>query len=67
MGTLFAKMAVESDYQEKRDRNRQNSRKAYDAILRFLPKARLTQEEQTEISGNLAPLKLQLQNLSESL
>lgn len=56
VGTIFARIALESDNDDKRTRNRRNARKAYDAILHFLPKIR-TQPEHKQINEAFAALK----------
>ena len=41
MGLAFAKVARRAaDQTQKRDRNRANAQKAYDAVLKFLPRLR---------------------------
>jgi hypothetical protein len=49
------------------DRNRVNARKAYDALLHFIPKVPLTSEEAGEIKIKLAELKSELRLLGEDV
>ena len=37
-GLMFSKIALESRYEAKRDRNCARARRAYDALLHFMPK-----------------------------
>lgn len=49
------------------NRNRANAKKAYDTVLRFLPKTQLGDEEEVEIRSQLAKLKSALQSLGEQV
>ena len=62
----FAQIARQTDQQEKATRNRQNARKAYDVVLRYLGTANLNRSDQYNISRKLALLKSALFMLGES-
>ena len=66
-GLNFAKIALEAEDQKKVERNRVNARKAYDALLRFIPDAALSSEETKEINSQLSELKADLQRLGEDV
>lgn len=66
-GLTFSKIALHADDQSKIERNRANARKAYDALLRFLPDAILSSEEAKDISSQMARLRADLQQLGEDV
>ena len=65
---MFSKIAREARHQEKRDRNREHARRAYDVLLRFIPKMPngdfVGSDEMTRGSEQL---KSELQQLGEVL
>ena len=67
VGITRAKIAQNTPDQDKKDRNRREARKAYDAILRFLPQTFLSQEEKEEIDFKLMELKVALRSLGEDV
>lgn len=66
-GMTRASIAQNTSDEIKKRRNRRESRKAYDAILRFLPQAFLSQEEKEEIDSKVADLKFVLRSLGEEI
>jgi hypothetical protein len=66
-GLQFASSASIARHEDRKARNRKNARKAYDALLRFIPKGSLTREESDEIARRLACLKSTLLNLGENI
>ena len=52
--------------EEKAARLRSNARKAYDTVLHFLGKARLSENEKRELAVNLEALKSDLEKLGET-
>ena len=66
-GLSFTKIALEAEDPSKIERNRTNARKAYDALLHFIPNAVLSPEETTQINSGLAELKADLQKLGEEV
>src|SRR5215467_3642846 len=66
-GLTFSKIALQSRHQEKTDRNRANARKAYDCLLRFMPRVTPTTGEWGEIRASVAELKSNLQQLGVTL
>ena len=66
-GLTFSKSALGSRYQERRDRNQAQARRAYDALLYFIPKSSLTNDESKMIVSGLARLKSELQQLGEAI
>jgi len=66
-GLTFARIARAANYQPKFERNRINARKAYDALLRFIPTTRLSARDADEVKSKLAELKADLQNLGENI
>ena len=65
-GLTLSKIARSSDG-DKRERNRVNARKAYDSILRFMPKSDLLGEELDEIKSKLELLRAELRLLGEAI
>ena len=67
-GLMFSKIAREARHQEKRDRNCAQAKRAYDALLRFLPKlpnGKFVGSD--EMKRGLGQLKAELQQLGELL
>ena len=50
---------------EKKSRNQENARKAYDAVLHLSRKAMLNEHEQGEVNGKLSKLRSALEALGE--
>jgi hypothetical protein len=65
-GATFAKVGLDSNDEGKRTRNRKNARKAYNAILRFVPDTTLTQTEKQQIDEGLVCLRSLLRRLGET-
>ena len=66
-GLTLSAIALRGGDKSRVDRNRVNARKAYDALLHFIPKVPLTKEEAGEINVKLAELKSELRLLGEDL
>ena len=66
-GRTLSHIALRSMNEEKRIRNQANARKAYDAILRFLPGSNLDVEQAAEIKSKLEELKSDLRLLGEQI
>lgn len=66
-GLTLSRIALDTSNEQKRERNRINDRKAYDAILHFLPTAMLSEVELTEINKSVASLRGHLQTLGEQV
>jgi len=66
-GLTLSKIALDSTRRNKSSRNRDNARKAYDAVIRFLPKVSLTDEEALELKTKLEQLKAELSDLGEEV
>ncbi len=66
-GLTRANIARSTSDESKKQRNRSEARKAYDAILRFLPQTFLSQEEKEQIDSKLTELKLVLRSLGEEV
>jgi len=64
-GLTRAKIAQNTNDEHKRQRNRVEARKAYDAILRFLPQTSVSSEEKEQIDSQIAELKFVLASLGE--
>ena len=65
-GLLFSKLALGAWYQDKRDRNCANARRAYEALLYFSPKRpNGSFGRSDEMTRGLAKLKSELQQLGE--
>ena len=63
----FSKIARDSKDELKIERNRANARKAYDALLHFIPAAALSLEEAKEVALGMAELKAALRRLGEDV
>ena len=66
-GLTFSHIALQSASQEKRERNRINARKAYDALLRFVDESALSVEGAEGFPNLLAQLKSNLLQLGEKV
>lgn len=66
-GLTLARIAIETTSRQTADRNRALARKAYDAILHFLPKVKLSSDEAKEIQSTLEQLQLKLRRLGEKI
>lgn len=66
-GLTLSKIALETDDEEKRQRNRANARKAYDSIMHFMPRVFLADKEAHEIKVGVAELLADLQKLGEEV
>ena len=66
-GLTLSRIALVASDERKRDRNRVNARKAYDALLHFLPTVMLSDVELTEVKESLARLRSDLQLLGEEV
>ena len=66
-GLTLTKIAREAKYEDKRERNRLNARKAYDSILRFMPKTDMGNEELNDIRSRLEQLRSELRLLGEQV
>jgi hypothetical protein len=67
VGLTLARIALDSARRGTTIRNRVNARKAYEALLRFIPKVSLTSDETKEINSNLEELKSALRQLGEKI
>ena len=63
----MSRIALQARHTGKKERNRINARKAYDAILHYLPGLNLSRQEVQEIETGLSELRSELQNLGEKL
>lgn len=64
-GFTRAKIAQDTTDERKRQRNRIEARKAYDAVLRFLPQTSVSPDETEQIESQIAELKFVLSSLGE--
>ena len=64
-GLTLSKLALDARRQDRRSRNSLNARKAYDTVVRFIPRVNLTPQETEEIKFRLAQLRLALESLGE--
>lgn len=62
---LFSSIALESDEESKRLRNRQSARRGYDTVTRLAAKIQLSEGDQEFLVEKLARLKSNLQRLGE--
>ena len=65
LGLTMSRIALQAHHGAKKERNRINARKAYDAILHYLPDSNLSAQEAQEIKTGLSALRSELQNLGE--
>jgi hypothetical protein len=61
----FTGLALETDNEEKKQRNRKNARKAYDAILRLWGNVTFTPSEEAHMHEKMGILKNDLELLGE--
>lgn len=66
-GLTLAKIALDADRHDRRNRNRLNARKAYDTVLRFMPRVNLSPEETSEMKIRVEHLKAELVRLGEEV
>lgn len=66
-GLTFSRIALRSKQESKVERNRVNARKAYEALLRFIPGTKLSEESAREINSEMAQLKADLRQLGEDV
>jgi hypothetical protein len=66
-GLNFSKIAFDTKDELKIERNRVNARKAYNALLHFIPAAILSPEEAEEINLGITDLKAALRRLGEDV
>ena len=66
-GMTRANIAQNTSDESKKQRNRREARKAYDAVLRFLPQTFLSHDEEEQIDSKLAELKSALRSLGEEV
>jgi hypothetical protein len=66
-GITRAKIAQNTPDESKKQRNLREARKAYDAILRFLPRTFLSPEEKEQIDSKLIDLKFVLRSLGDDV
>ena len=67
LGLTMSQIAREAVYDDKRGRSRANARKAYDTVIRLIPKIAPTAKEENEIKRGLAQLKSALRQIGEKL
>jgi len=67
VGMTRAKIAQNATEDGKRERNRLEARKAYNTVLRFLPRTVLSQGERLGIESKLTELRFVLQSLGENV
>jgi phosphoenolpyruvate carboxylase len=66
LALTLARIAQDADTDsEKRARNRNNARRAYDTITSLMSRVTLTGEEEQELTGKLSQLKSELRLLGE--
>jgi hypothetical protein len=61
----FTGLALETDNQEKKERNRKNARKAYDAIIHLKGNVTFTPRQEAYMHAMIARLKNNLEQLGE--
>jgi hypothetical protein len=67
-GLTFSKIALDETKDESKvERNRANARKAYNAVLHFMPGTILSAAESQEIEARMAQLRSALQQLGEDV
>jgi hypothetical protein len=66
LAMTLVRIATGSDNDpEKKTRNRQNARRAYDSVLRLSTSAALNEEERAEVDEKLRQLKSSLEGIGE--
>ena len=66
-GLTLSRIATTAKSQEKKRRNMENARKAYDAILHYLPGSHLTPSETNDLDVRLDELRAVLKSLGEAI
>jgi hypothetical protein len=66
-GLTLTRIAQSAKREDKRNRNLLNAKKAYEAVLRFMPDVILTTSQSKEIKGKLERLKSELRRLGEDV
>lgn len=66
-GLTTAKIALTTKSTEKKERNRAMARRAYDTVLRFVPKTYVTDSEAADLREKLEQLKADLRALGEDV
>ena len=67
VGLSQARLASRAKRRNEIEQNRTDARKAYDAVLRFMPKVNLTPSDEKEIKAKLGELKSKLKLLGEDV
>lgn len=66
LGMTMAHIAAEAGSDsEKKTRNQENARRAYDTVSRLAAKSALTEDERTELNRKLGKLRSALESLGE--
>jgi hypothetical protein len=66
-GLTLARIARSSTRADKRNRNLLNARRAYEAVLRFMPGVILTTSQSRDLKNKLERLKKDLRTLGEDI
>ena len=66
-GLTMSRIALHARREDQKSRLRANARKAYDAILHYLPGSHLTPKQAADLEGKLAQLRSELELLGEVL
>lgn len=66
-GLAMSRVALVTRSKEKKQRNRANARKAYDAILHYLPGSHMTPSEANDFELRLDKLREVLKSLGEAI
>lgn len=66
-GLSFADIALSAHDEERRKRNSEKARAAYDAILKFAPHVEMTEKESGQVSESMARLKHKLTDLGHGV
>jgi len=66
-GLTLARIARSAKRADKRNRNLLNARKAYEAVVRFMPGVMLTNGQTRELKNKLERLKKELRTLGEDV
>jgi hypothetical protein len=64
---MFSNIALQSNHRNKTDRNRRYARKAYDALLHYIPRVTLSADEAEEVESKISYLKSELRLLGEQI
>ena len=65
-GLTFARVAASAKYENRRERNLANARKAYDTALDFMSRSAFPNAESAELQDKSNELKRELQRLGET-